>query len=127
MTMTRHEFLRGIARMGAAALGASAAASALTACGGGDEPQADAAPGGSCTANGTTVAIATNHGHRLTVSAADITAGVDKTYDITGSALHMHTVTITAAQFATLASNQSITVPSSNSGDHDHTITVNCR
>jgi hypothetical protein len=51
------------------------------------------------------VMIADNHvhlSHSMTVTAADVDAGVDKTYSIPGTAMHDHTVTITAAQFAQL-------------------------
>lgn len=79
----------------------------------------------SCNMNGTLVQIAANHGHELLVSKADIAAGVDKTYSIMGMSIHDHTVTITAAQFAMLAANTSITVESSPT-IHTHLVTVSC-
>jgi hypothetical protein len=48
------------------------------------------------------VTIENNHSHAphmLIIPAADVQAGVDKTYGIQGSANHNHMVTITAAQF----------------------------
>lgn len=84
-----------------------------------------AAVPGDCNMNGTTATIAFNHGHVLVVSKEDIAAGVDKTYDITGSSLHAHSVTITAAMFADLAQNTNImTVSTTNV--HAHDITVVC-
>ena len=80
---------------------------------------------GDCSQNGTSVVIGTNHGHTLVVSKADVAAGVAKTYDIQGTSLHNHTVTITAAQFAMLAQDTSISTTSSNDG-HAHSITVTC-
>ena len=74
---------------------------------------------------GTTVAIAGNHGHALTVSASDVADGVDKTYDIQGASAHAHQVTLTAAHFAQLAQGATITVTSSVTG-HDHDVTVRC-
>jgi len=41
---------------------------------------------GNCAQNGTNISIDNNHGHVLTVSAADVNAGVSKTYNIQGSA-----------------------------------------
>ena len=85
--------------------------------------------GGNCLANGTTSVIAANHGHSLTVPKADVAAAMDKTYDITGAALHSHMVTITAAQFAMLAANQSIMVTSTSNDPnmgHTHLVTVDC-
>ncbi len=129
MTMTRKQFLRTLAGVGAGAVGASV----LVACSSDDSAtvdapkQIDAPPAvGNCNANGTTVAIGTNHGHVLVVSKADITAGTEKTYDITGTSAHAHSVTITAANFASLAANTSIMVTSTTGGGHTHVVTVMC-
>jgi len=43
-----------------------------------------------CLANGTNSNISSNHGHSITVSSADVNAGVEKTYNITGSSGHSH-------------------------------------
>ena len=75
--------------------------------------------------NGTSVTIGGNHGHVLVVAKEDVVAGVDKSYNIEGTALHYHSVTITAAEFAQLAANTTITTESSFDG-HSHTITVMC-
>ena len=81
---------------------------------------------GNCLANGTTSAIAGNHGHAITVTQADITAGVDKDYHIMGAATHDHVLTITAAQFAMLAQNTNISDTSTVTLAHDHIITISC-
>lgn len=121
MSMTRKQFLRSLAGVGVTAVGVSA----LAACGGDDGGKPDA-PGASCTANGTTASIAGNHGHVLVVSAADVTAGADKTYDITGTAVHTHMVTVTAAMFTMLAANMTIMVISTTGSAHTHNVTVMC-
>jgi hypothetical protein len=121
MTMTRIDFLRTLAGAGAAALGTSV----LLACGSDDEDD-DGGGDPNCAANGTRATIGANHGHALTVAMADVTAAVEKSYDIRGSSDHPHTVTITAAQFATLATNNSLQVSSSSDAGHTHTITVTC-
>jgi hypothetical protein len=121
MSMTRKEFLGTL-------LGAAGAA-ALVGCGGDDGGSAAAdAAGKSCVMNGTTVTIGTNHGHVLAVDKADVAAGVDKTYDITGTALHSHSVTVTAANFTTLKNNPSasVMVTSTLGGAHTHDITIVC-
>jgi hypothetical protein len=80
------------------------------------------APPGACSPETT---IASNHGHVLTVSAADVTAGQPRTYDIMGGAGHGHSVTLTAAHFQMLAQNQPVTVTSTVTL-HSHSITVRC-
>lgn len=123
MKMTRRRFL-----------GTTIATAALAACGsdggsGGDAGTPDSGTANkSCTTNGTNVTIGANHGHTLTVSAADVTAGVEKTYDIQGSSPHAHSVTVTAANFATLQSNPNATLAltSTSGGGHTHEITILC-
>ncbi len=87
--------------------------------------------GGNCLANGTRTSIDTNHGHVLTVPVADINAGVQKSYTIQGTADHPHTVTLTAADFASLKQNTGIAEVSTTSasaifGAHSHQVTVFC-
>jgi hypothetical protein len=82
--------------------------------------------GSSADCTTTTVVIGTNHGHTLAVSEADITAMADKTYDITGSSMHPHTVMITAAQFGMLAAGEQLMLVSSMDAMHTHTVTVVC-
>jgi hypothetical protein len=120
--MNRQEFLRS-------AVGLGLGISALAACGsddGGDDGGKDAPGARDCLMNGTNAQIGQNHGHTLSVSVADLTAGVDKTYGITGSSGHSHQVTITAAMFTMLKANTGISVTSSSGGGHTHTVTVAC-
>jgi hypothetical protein len=122
MSLTRKQFLSSV-------ISGAAGALLLVACSsddgsGGSTP--DAPAGGNCAANGTTSVIGSNHGHTIVVAKADITAGAQKSYDIRGSASHPHTVTVTAALFAMLASNTAITVTSSSDDGHSHGVTVTC-
>jgi hypothetical protein len=123
--MTRKQFLQTVA-------GALGAGAALAACGDDGNKQVDApaqadASNPNCLMNGTTNTIGLNHGHALTVSKADVMAGTAKTYDITGTALHAHMVTITAAQFAMLAANTTIMVTTQpDATAHNHQVTVRC-
>jgi hypothetical protein len=89
------------------------------ACGGDDDDGADG--GGACKAE-----IATNHGHSMSVSAADEMAAVDKTYSIQGSSAHNHTVDLTADDFADLAAGKLVVVQSSTDAGHSHDVTVTC-
>lgn len=118
MKMTRRQFL-----------GTSVAAVAVAACGGDDVGSPDAAQQArNCATNGTNTTISGNHGHTITVTASDVSAGVDKTYDITGAGGHAHMVTVTAANFATLQSNAngSVMVTSTSGAAHTHTVTIVC-
>jgi hypothetical protein len=101
---------------------------AAAACGGGG---GGGSSGANCLAKGTNTQIEMNHGHTMSVLIADINAGVDKTYDIHGTADHTHTVTITAADFASLKQNMSAQrnttiTTSATFGTHLHTIFVSC-
>ncbi len=120
MTLTRNQFLRTLGGLAAASLGLTAVA-----CGSDDDGE-DPPPTGNCTANGTTVTIDGNHGHTLVVTKEEVAAAAAKTYDITGSSGHAHSVTISAAQFATLASSGSLMVTSSSGGGHTHSVAVFC-
>ena len=79
-----------------------------------------------CLANGTSTSISTNHGHTISVSKEDVSAGVPKTYNITGGATHTHQVIISAAHFGTLANNNQISVSSTSDSGHTHNVTVQC-
>ena len=79
-----------------------------------------------CLANGTTSSIGSNHGHSLTVSKTDVENGVEKTYNILGSASHSHDVTISAANFSSLKNASSIQVSSTSGSGHTHSVSVSC-
>ena len=127
MTMTRKQFLKSVMGAGVGVV----AVSAVGACGGDDDgggsPDAASidAPAGVCAANPTST-IGTNHGHTLMVSLADVTAAADKTYDITGSSGHAHSVTISGAMFTMLHNTMTVMVVSTSGGGHTHNVTVMC-
>jgi hypothetical protein len=79
-----------------------------------------------CIQNGTNTYISGNHGHSLTVSVADVNAGVDKTYNIAGSAGHSHEITVTSANFSTLSNNNQVVVSSTTENGHTHSVTISC-
>lgn len=144
MTMLRKDFLLGtLVTAGAALIGcgddSSSGGNGGTGGSGGESSGGSPATGGSASggAPGTggsgggagpacSSEIGLNHGHVIEVSQADIDAGVDKTYDIMGSSVHTHTVTVTAADFTTLAANGSVTITSSEGSAHTHDVTVTC-
>ena len=118
MTLTRKEFLSTVMTAAAGAAGAL-----LVACGGSSD---DDDSGGNCVMSGASVNIGANHGHSMSVTAAEVTAGTAKTYDIRGSADHTHGVTISAGAFAMLASNQSAMTISTVVDNHSHNIMISC-
>lgn len=86
-----------------------------------DPDQAD------CLANGADAkSISSNHGHSLIVSKEDIEAAVDKAYSIQGGSGHDHEIIITAANFTSLQSKQSITIESTTGASHRHDVTISC-
>jgi hypothetical protein len=97
---------------------------ALIACGNSNSPD--------CMTDGTVVFIQDNHGHILSITIADINAGVNKTYTTTGTKDHTHDITITAADFTSLMNNTGIQETSSESSGvlypipHTHIISVGC-
>lgn len=120
MKTTRTEFIQG-------ALLACVGGFAATACGGDDAPDGDGGNGGSSSADGACgTTIATNHGHKMTVTRAQAEAGVAKSYDIQGDSNHPHTVELTAAQMTLLAGGDPVTVESSNDANHSHSVTISC-
>ncbi|MBL8289512.1 MAG: hypothetical protein JNL85_16145 [Rubrivivax sp.] len=98
--------------------------------GGGDSPAPSPAAGPAASSCG--AGIAGNHGHALVLANSDLEPGagydpmVDTAYDIRGTATHTHTVTLTAAQRATLKAGGTVTVVSSTTEAHSHAVTVNC-
>jgi hypothetical protein len=89
--------------------------------GGGDSSPAQQPAGGGCNAT-----IAGNHGHVLNIPTADLSLTVAMTYDIHGSADHTHSVTFSAAQLAQLKAGTAVTVTSSTTFGHEHSISESC-
>ncbi len=98
------------------------------ACGGGGSDAAPAgAPAGAGPAGaGCTDTIAGNHGHVLTIAAADLDSAIDKVYNIQGSAPHNHTVTLTVANLRSLKAGMTVTAFSSTTDAHEHSVSILC-
>lgn len=89
-----------------------------------------------CLTDGPTALIVDNHlpsggDHAISVSAADVLNAVEKTYDIRGDNVgHTHSVTLTEDDFASLLTDEVVTVVSSNNGPvgfgHDHMVRLSC-
>jgi len=79
-----------------------------------------------CLVNGTSIIIGPNHGHELTVSKDDVSAGVEKSYIIQGSSSHRHTVIISSSHFESLKINNGVEIESSKNSNHEHLVFVSC-
>jgi len=92
------------------------------------DPDPDPDPTANCLQNGTDSTISANHGHNLTVSKEDVSAGLEKTYTLSEASTdqHIHQVTLTAANFTALKGNSDITVSSTSNSGHSHSVTVSC-
>lgn len=97
----------------------------LQACGGGGDDD-DTPPGSLTGCSSTGAAISGNHGHALSIPAADLDSTTDRTYSIQGTSNHGHMITLSAAQLAALKALQSVTVTSSTDLGHDHGVTITC-
>ena len=72
-------------------------------------------------------AITGNHGHALTIPAADVNSPIDIVYSIMGAADHNHFVTLSVAQLAQIKGKTAATTMSTMAADgHTHLVTVNC-
>jgi hypothetical protein len=149
MTINRKQFLKSAVAMAGTGVGLAALAacgsdgnkggtggSPATGSGGGSGTGGGSGSGGSgsgtnaCDSHEPMETIATNHAvgsqHILTVSAAEVTAGTEKTYSIKGMSAHDHMVTITAAMFTTLKAGTMIMTTSTSGGGHTHSVAVLC-
>jgi hypothetical protein len=128
MKLDRKEFLRTALAMA----GFGFAVSRVAACGGDTTPSTTGTAGtgggstNECANDAPIETIASNHGHTLTVSQADVEAGTLKTYDIQGTSPHAHSVTVSPGNFTTLRSGGTVQLTSTNGGGHTHGITIVC-
>jgi hypothetical protein len=101
----------------------------IQSCGGGggsDSYGGSGSPVSGGAATGCNDTIAANHGHVLTIAAADLDSTTGKTYDIYGTADHTHSVTLTAANLASLKSHATVVVTTTVTLAHSHEITISC-
>lgn len=128
MKLDRKEFLRTALAM----TGLGFVASRIVACGsdGGSSATGTAGTGGgnanACADSAPSETIASNHGHTLTVTQADVEAGAMKVYDIQGTSGHAHSVTVSQGSFTRLRAGESVQLTSTNGGGHTHGITIVC-
>jgi hypothetical protein len=70
--------------------------------------------------------IGRNHGHAFPIGMSDVTAGLDKTYDLSGTSGHPHSVTVTADDFKRMRKGEVVRLASSKEGGHIHRLVLEC-
>ncbi len=118
---TRHDFT-----LKSALLILSSVPITIAACGGSSSPSTPTpTPTPTPSTGNVEGVIGTNHGHTVTITSADLTAGNALSLDITGTSDHPHTVEITAAEVGQIAQGMRVQTTSSSDTGHTHTVTFN--
>jgi hypothetical protein len=77
---------------------------------------------------GETGAISNNHGHTVTISSAQLSAGGQLTLTLVGSVgvpAHIHTVDLSASEVVSIRDGARVSKVSTNDDLHTHTVTFN--
>jgi hypothetical protein len=93
---------------------------------GGDDSQGGNGGGGPNCSDGIDAVISSNHGHDLSIPAADFDTGESKTYSIQGTSTHNHSITLSAQDFTDLQAGKKIAKDSSNDAGHAHSLQISC-
>lgn len=122
---------------GAAEPGAPAPAPPPSAGGDGSAPMPDggpqpapqapaAAPAPKVAIERVVARLGKNHGHVITVALADVLAGVEKTYELGGTASHPHALTLSADQMIALRTAEVLRTRTTENSGHSHRVWVRC-
>jgi hypothetical protein len=104
----------------------SGATITISACGGGgSSPGAPSSPPPPSGTGDKAGSISANHGHTVTITAAQLTAGAGVNLQLTVGDGHLHSVTLTGAEVTQIAGSTRVSKESSNDGGHSHTVTFN--
>lgn len=105
----------------------SGVAITISGCGGGGGGTNDPTP--PTTSGGDKVgSISANHGHAVTITSAQLTAGGDlrlTLIGVSGVSEHSHTLDLTAAEVVSIRDGARVSKPSSTDDAHTHTVTFN--
>jgi len=101
----------------------------ISGCGGGSSsPSSPSSPAPTPTpaASGDKMgSISANHGHTVTITAAQLTAGGDVTLLLTEGSGHTHNVSLTGGEVVQVRDNQKVAKESTSNSGHSHTVTFN--
>jgi len=81
--------------------------------------------GGTASATDKEGQVSANHGHRALITAAQLTAGNDLEMNIQDTGTHGHTIRLTAAQIVSVRNGTRVSVETSTTQSHTHTVTFN--
>ncbi len=129
-TLGRREFtvasamavLSGVAITVSGCGGGSGSGSSPTAPSAPAAPAPAPAPGAGTDKVGT---VSSNHGHSAVITGAELTAAGALSLNITGTADHPHTVTLSADEVQQIAAAARVSKESSTDASHSHTVTFN--
>jgi hypothetical protein len=99
----------------------------ISSCGGGSSsggPTGPSNPGNPGSPNNVQGAVSDNHGHSVTISAAQLTAANDLVLTLVGGD-HPHTVALSGGEVAQIAARARVSKLSSGEAGHSHTVTFN--
>jgi len=101
----------------------------ISGCGGGSSsPSSPSSAGPTPTppaAGDKSGSISANHGHTVTITAAQLTAGGDVTLQLTEGSGHTHSLSLTGAEVLQIRDNQKVAKESTSNTGHSHTVTFN--
>lgn len=98
----------------------------LQGCGGGGGDSGGGPPTGSTTCGAGVGNVTGNHGHTLTILRVDLDSATAKTYSLSAASTdgHIHSVTFSPAQLASMKAGGSVTVTSTTNTGHAHDVTA---
>lgn len=94
----------------------------LSGCSSDDDPSA---PGTNSDPGDVTGRVSSNHGHRVSVTAAQIASGNAVTLTLTTGNGHTHTVSLTEAQITDISAGNPVSETSSSDSGHSHLASFN--
>jgi hypothetical protein len=98
----------------------------ISGCGGSSSPSTPTTPTTQPPATADKAgAISANHGHTVTITGAQLTAGGEVTLELTVGSGHTHSVSLTSAEVVQIRGNTKVAKESTNNSGHSHTVTFN--
>ena len=111
--------------LAAALLALSGVSITIGACGGGGSSSPTGSTPTPAPSGDKVGTISANHGHTVSITAAQLTAAGALDLELTTGNGHTHRVQLTAAEVGQIAGNTRVTKTSSTDGGHSHDVTFN--